>query len=170
MKMLVVATILLLSPFASNAEWKSHFKHRHNEHRHNNSSFWQGVEDRQYQQMSRIERGVGRGQLTRRELKKLKREQKHIAKQVKHMKRHNYLSERDKGEVLEHLDYVSNKIRSLKHNEHYTRRNSHSAHRSNHSGRGHKQYIHSSNSRVYRNDRYLTWANDDSALGLFLRF
>ena len=35
------------------------------------------------------------------------------------MKRHNYLSRRAKSEVMERLDFVSEKIRALKHNEYY---------------------------------------------------
>lgn len=155
--------VLMLIPFASHAEWSGHSKHRNHEHRHNNSYFWQDVEHRQYRQQSRIDRGIDKGQLTRREIKKLRREQKHIAKQVRNMKRHNYLNKRDKREVMEHLDFVSDKIRTLKHNKHYARRN-----RSSHDG--HNQHVYSNENRNYRSDRYLSWANSDSSAGIYFRF
>lgn len=163
MKMLSLIVVLMLVPFVSHAEWNNHFKHRNHEHKHNNSYFWQGIEHRQYRQKSRIDRGIDKGQLTRREIKKLRREQKHVAKQVRHMKRHHHLSRRDKREVMEHLDFVSDKIRTLKHNNHYARKNR----RNNHN---HNIYSHVNDHRTYRNDRYLSWANNDASAGVYFRF
>lgn len=153
MNKVTLIMVLMLIPFAGHAEWNGHSKHRNNEQRHNNSYFWQDVERRQYKQQSRIDRGIDKGQLTRREIKKLRREQKHVAKQIRHMKRHNYLSRRAKSEVMERLDFVSEKIRALKHNEYYVRR-----------GR------FSNDNRNYRADRYLSWANNDSSAGIYFRF
>jgi len=160
MKMLTIAIILMLVPFASHAERNNHFKHRKHEQQQNNSYFWQNVDRRQDKQRSRIERGIKKGQLTRREIKKLRREQKHIAKQVRHMKRHNHLSPGDRREVIEHLDYASNKIRNLKHNQYYIQRDNNMRH-------GHGQYTHLNN-RAYINDRYVSWANNSA--GIYFRF
>lgn len=143
MKMLVGIFALMLISFASHAQWNVRFGnvdfgHGQYEREHDNSVFWQIVEERQCSQQDRVELGLEQGQLTRREIKKLQREQRHIAKQVKHMKRHNYLTRRDKREVMEHLDYVSEKIRALSHNRHYSHRKQH-----HYSNKG--QYVYSNN-------------------------
>jgi len=164
MKKLTLIIVLMLIPFTSHAEWKGHSKHRNHEHRHNSSYFWQDVEHRQYKQESRIERGINKGQLTRREAKQLHREQKHVAKQIRHLKRHNYISHRDKREVKEHLDYVSQKIRALKHNQHYV-------HRDNYNHKKQQRRVHSNNNRdYYGNNNMLSWANDVASAGIYFRF
>jgi len=165
MKMLTIAIILMLVPFASHAERNSHFKHRKHEQQQNNSYFWQDIERRQYKQQGRIERGIHKGQLTRREAKKLYREQKHVAKQIRHFQRHNHLSRRDKREVMEHLDYVSDKIRTLKHNQYYV-------HRDQYKHKKSARHVHANNNdrNYYRNDRYVSWVNDDLQAGIYFRF
>lgn len=162
MKMLTTVFMLMLIPFAAHAERGHYIGHRN--HQHNQSHFWQDVEHRQYRQDARIERGIERGQLTRREARKLKREQKHVAKQVRHMQRHNYLSRADKREVMEHLNYASDKIRTLKHN----RRN---AHRRNYSNHDHGRYTHANdyNRNYGRRDRAV-WANNGGSAGIYFRF
>jgi len=155
----------MLIPFVSHAEWSGHSKHRNHEHKHNNSYFWQDIEHRQYKQDSRIERGIEKGQLTRREAKKLHREQRHVAKQIKHLKRHNHISRSDKREVVEHLDYVSQKIRALKHNQHYAHRDSH-----NHKKQQRHTYSNDKRRDYYGNNRMLSWANDVASAGLYFRF
>lgn len=86
-----------------------------------------------------------------------------MAKQLRHMKRRNYLSRRDKRDVMEHLDFVSEKIRALKHNKYYARRGRFSNDR-------HNQRVYSNGNRHYRPDRYLSWANNDSSAGIYFRF
>ena len=130
MKILVGIFALMLTSFASHAQWNVRFGsvdfgRGHYEREHDDSVFWQVVEERQCSQEDRIEFGEGQGQLTRREIKKLQREQRHVAKQVRHMKRHNHLTQRDKREIMEHLDYVSKKIRVLSHNRNFTHRERH---------------------------------------------
>jgi len=161
MKMLTIVMVLMFTPFVSHAEWNNHFKHNNHERKHNNSFFWQDVERRQYRQESRIDKGIEKGQLTRREVRKLHKEQKHVAKQIRHIRRDNRLSRGDRREVMEHLDYVSDKIRSLKHNQRY-------AHRKNHNKKVNQGYSNNRNS--YRNDRYLSWANNASSAGIYFRF
>lgn len=158
MKMLTIVIALMFTPFVAHAEWNNHFKHRDHERRQNHSPFWRDVEQRQNRQASRIERGIDKGQLTRREVRKLRREQKHVAKQLRYLRRHNYLSRRDKRDVMEHLDYVSNKIRSMKHNERYAQRGKYNKH---------NRHVHVDNNR---HDRYLSWANNASSAGIYFRF
>jgi len=155
----------MLVPFASHAERNSHFKHRKHEQQQNNSYFWKNVDRRQYKQEGRIERGIKKGQLTRRETKKLHREQKHVAKQIRHFQRHNHLSRRDKREVMEHLDYVSDKIRTLKHNQHYVHRNQYK-----HKKSARRVQSNNYDRNYYRNDRQVSWVNNDLQAGLYFRF
>lgn len=165
MKKLIIAIVLMFTPFVGHAEWNNHFKQSHHEQRHNNSYFWKDVEHRQHKQASRIQRGIKKGQLTRREAKQLHREQKHVAKQIRHLRRDNHLSRHDKREVVEHLDYVSGKIRNLKHNQHY-------AHRDHYSHKKQSRHVYSNdnNRNDYGKNRFLSWANDDVSAGVYFRF
>jgi len=165
MNKLTLLMVLMLIPFAGHADWKNHYKYRNNEPRHNNSYFWQDVENRQYKQERRIKKGIERGQLTRREVKKLHREQKHVAKQIRHLQRYNYLNRRDKREVMEHLDYVSDKIRTLNHNQHYVHREQY-----RHKTAVRHGYSNNNDRNYYRNDRYVSWINDDLQAGIYFRF
>lgn len=164
MKMLTTLMVLMIIPFTSHAEWNNHFRHQSHHQERNSSYFWQDIDHRLNRQDARIERGIEQGQLTRREIRKLKREQRHVAKQVRHLKRHDYLSHDDKREVSEHLGYVSNKIRKLKHNEHYVHRE---RNHYSHNSRAHRNDRYSN---FYRNDRHLSWANNNSSVGLYFRF
>jgi hypothetical protein len=79
------------------------------------------------------------------------------------MQRHNYLSRADKREVMEHLDYASAKIRTLKHNRR-------KAHKRNYNNHDHGRYAHDYNNRNYgRNDKAL-WANNGGSAGIYFRF
>ncbi len=150
----------MFTPFASYAERNDHFKHRdHEQQRNNISYFWRDVAQRQENQNYRIERGIQKGQLTRREVKKLFREQRRAARQIRHYKRYNFLSHRDKREVMECLNYVSDKIRALKHNKYYAYRGEYK----------HKKQRYSNN-RNYGNERYLSWVDNDVSAGIYFRF
>ncbi len=150
--------VLIFTPLVSHAQWNNHSRHRGHHQEHNNSYFWQDVERRLDRQESRISRGIDKGQLTHREMKKLKREQRHVAKQARHLKRHDYLSRSDKREMMEHLDYVGHKIKSLKHN-------------GNHMHRERNRHRYTNRQRnYYRNDPVLSWANNNSSVGLYFRF
>ncbi len=163
MKMLALAIILMSFPWASHAEEWEHSEHR--DRGYNNSYFWQDVQRRQHRQDSRIERGVHKGQLTHREVKKLRREQRRVAKQIRHISRRHYLSHADKRCVMEYLDYVSEKIRILKHNDRY-------AHRGRYDDREYKHNYQSytDNQSYYTNDNMLTRANTDYSAGFYFRF
>ncbi len=163
MKMFTLIVILMLTPFASYAERNEHFKHRsHEQQQNDNLYFWQKVDQRQYNQDYRIERGIQTGQLTRREARKLFREQKRAARQIRYYKRYNFLNYRDKREVMECLDYVSDKIRDLKHNQYYAYRDEYK----------HKKHYKQrySNNRNYGDERYLSWVDRDVSAGIYFRF
>jgi hypothetical protein len=166
MKMLALAILLMSFPWASHAEGWKHSKHRdHYQRGHNNSYFWQDVQQRQHRQDLRIEKGIHKGQLTHREVKKLRREQKHIAKQIRHMSRHHYISRADKRSVFEHLDYVSKKIRILKHNDRYAHKG-----RYNHRKHKHNYQSYTDNQSYYTNDNMLTKANTNYSTDFYFRF
>ena len=157
MKMLALAILLISFPWVGHAKgWgNSH----HDSHNHQGYGFWQNVEKRSYRQHRRIDKGIEKGQLTRREAKALAREQKHIAKQIKHYKRHRYMSYANKKSVIRHMDHYSDQIAHLKHNNRYVRRDRHN----------HHEYRHHNNND-YRNDRRLSWVSDDYSAGLYFRF
>ncbi len=160
MKMLTAVLVLMLMPYIAHAERGHKFGHRNQQF--NKSYFWQDVERRQYRQGIRIERGIESGQLTRREARRLKREQRHVAKQVRHMQRHSYLSQKAKWEIMEHLDYVSEKIRDLKHNRRY-------AHRRNYGDHDHNRYTHANDYSGSNNDGAI-WTNSGGSAGVYFRF
>jgi len=166
MKMLILICVLFATPLVSYAEWGNHSRHNtYNSHRQNNSHFWQGIQERQRKQASRIERGIDKGQLTRREIKKLKREQRHLAKEIRHYKRHNRLSYQDRHVLIERMDHVSDRIRGLKHNDRYVQNRRHKQGYSNYRTQAkgnHGNYI--------SRDNHLSWVNNGSSAGFYFRF
>lgn len=165
MKILALVIVLVFTPLVSHAEWGNHSRHNNYSSRNHNDYFWQDIQQRQHRQASRIDKGINRGQLTRREIRKLKKEQKHITKQIRHYKRHNQLSYRDKRKVNEHLDYVSGQIRNLKHNDRYARN------RHQHNSGQHRTRTNHNDRRSYnRSNNYLSWANTGSSAGFYFRF
>ena len=160
MKMLALAIILLSFPLVGQSKNWNHSKHNHG-YSDDQSSFWENVERRQYRQHERIDRGVEEGRLTRREAKKLRREEKHVRKQIKHFKRrHRHVDYAGKRDITEHLDFLSNRIRVLKHNDHYSRRARHN----------HQKYTHYDRSYNDRNRRQASWQNNEYSTGFYFRF
>lgn len=122
MKKLALVIVLMLLPWSTYAQDWGYNKHgKTYGHAQHNYSFWQDVERCQDEFHWSIDRGIEKGQLTRREVKKLNREQRHLAKKIRHFKRHRYLSHADERIIMDHLDHVSDKIRHFKHNNHYAR-------------------------------------------------
>jgi hypothetical protein len=157
MKMLALAILLMSFPWIGNAKgWGGG---HHDSHYHQSYGFWQDVEKRRYRQHIRIDKGIENGRLTRREIKALAREQKHITKQIKHYKHHRNMSYADKKSVMRHIDHYSEQIADLKHNDHFARRDRHN----------HRAYRHHNNND-YRNDRRLSWVSNDYSAGLYFRF
>ncbi len=162
MKRGIWISALLVIPLMSQAGWKSHSKHdRYREHEQNYSRFWDDIAHRQNRQNARIKRSVKKGLLTHRELKNLHREQKHVAKQIRHLKRHRHISQADKSNMLEHMDFLSMNIRKLNQNDQYTYSRRSSEHNHNHN-----------NNVDYRrrNARVITRSYDDYSGGLYFRF
>ena len=159
MKMLALIIVLVFTPLVSHAEWGNHSRHNNYSSRNHNNYFWQDVQQRQHKQSSHINRGIDKGQLTRREIRNVKKEQKHVAKQIRHYKRHNHLSYHDKRIITNHLNHVSGQIRNLKHNDRYAR--------NRHHHQSHANYNHRNS---YRRNNYLSWTNAGSSAGIYFRF
>ncbi len=166
MKTLILIISLLTLSFSAYAERGHHYKHRDSEHRRNQSYFWQDVNHRRDRQVARIERGIEKGQLTRRELRELRKELKHIAKHLRSLKHQGYLRHREKRDVMEHLDFMSERIRHLKHNRFYAKRHPvHKYQRYSHTNpykAGHREYD--------RKRGFFSWRDDSSAAGVYFRF
>ena len=157
MKMLALAILLMSFPWAGHAKGRGNDNHE--SHYHQGYGFWQDVEKRRYKQQMRIDKGIEKGLLTRREIKVLAREQRHVAKQIKHYSRHRYMSYANKKSVMRHMDQYSDQIAHLKHNNRYVRRDRHN----------HRSYRHHNNND-YRDDGRLSWVNNDYSAGLYFRF
>ncbi len=129
MKKLTLVLVFMFLPLSSYAQGWGYNKHgKHYEKEHHNYSFWQDVERCRQDLHWRIDEGIEKGQLTRREIRKIKREQRHLAKQIRHFRHHRYLSHVDERTILDHLDHLdhlSEKIRYLKHNNHYVHNSHH---------------------------------------------
>jgi len=157
MKMLALAILLISFPWVGHA--KGWGNSNHDSHRHQSYGFWQDVEKRRHKQQKRIDRGIEKGQLTRREIKALARELKHVSRQIKHYRRHRNMSYANKKSVMKHMDHYSGQIAHLKHNDRYVRRDRHN----------HQIYKHYNNND-YRNDRRLSWVSNDYSSGFYFRF
>jgi len=158
MKTLALAILLISFPWVGHASGWGNYNHEKHHHRHDSSSFWLDVEERRYKQHMRVDRGMENGQLTRREIRKLAREQKYVARQIKHFKRHRHMSYANKKSIMRHLDHYSEQIAHLKHNDRYVRKDSHN----------HQSYNHH-NKSYYKNDRGLSWASNDFSSGFYFR-
>ena len=161
MKMLVLAILLMSFPWVGHASGRGYSKHdRHYHQGHDSSYFWQDIEERRYRQHRRIDKGIEKGQLSRGERRALAREQKHVARQIKHFKRHRHMSYANKKRVLRHMDHFSDQIARLKHNDRYARRDRHD----------HQSYSHHNEKDYSRTDRRLSWVSNDYSSGLYFRF
>jgi hypothetical protein len=160
MKMLALTILLLsISSFSQAKSWK-HNSHNDHSDKHNSHYFWQDIEKRQHDLHSNIDHGIKRGQLTHREIKKLKRERKHVSREIKHFKRHQYISRSNKRKILNHLEHYGAQIYDLKHNNHYSHKNRHD----------HHQYSHKNNRNEYKNRRHTSWANNNFSSGFYFKF
>lgn len=141
MKMLTLSIILVTFPCLSHAT--GYYVRGYDD-----DSFWQAVEDQQCRQSDLIASGVKSGQLTRREIKKLRREQKHVARQIKQFRRHRHFGYEYQRELLQHLDYVSEQISHLKHNNDY-----------NHRRYNHNPFTRYKNRKYERSNHNSAWIN-----------
>ena len=72
-------------------------------------------------QQSRIRQGVKSGELTRKEAKQLRQQQKKIAKLAHKFNRDGYLSKHERKKLEKKQDKASNRIYRLKHNDQHKR-------------------------------------------------
>lgn len=147
MRKLFLVAMIVFFPMLSQAQER---RNPFNQH-HDDSAFWHEVDGQLCQQNDDIDRGIDVNELTQREVRKLNREQQHISRQLRHYRRHDYLSRTDKREIMQHLDYMSEKVWQLRHNNHYVR-----AERHNHFNR---------NAFVLKNNKHRK-----SSVGFYLSF
>ena len=88
----------------------------HNRHSHYDG---EGIGNRQARQHRRIEDGIYYGQLTHKEVKKLHKKQKKIAKLNRRFKRDGYFTNQERYILNHHQDKASERIYEYKHNDRY---------------------------------------------------
>ena len=76
-------------------------------------------EQRIDRQKDRIRHGVKNGELTRKEAKKLRRQNRHIAKLERRFTRDGHLDRYERRTLRQELNQANRKIRKLKHNDRY---------------------------------------------------
>ncbi len=74
---------------------------------------------RQDRQHSRIEQGVRGGELTRKETKVLRKEQRHVDRLERKFKRDGHLDRFERRTLKREYDHAGGHIRKLKHNDRY---------------------------------------------------
>ncbi len=158
MKMLTLSIILMAFPFLSHA--RGYYDRGHD----NQYDFWQTIEEQQCRQRDLIDSGMESGQLTSREISKLRGEQQHADQQVRHYRQFGHLSYAYQRELRNYLDHVGERISYLKHNSEYNRRH--------HYNNNHNPFTHSKHSRWNgRNNRHSIRVNrNDGSAGFYFRF
>lgn len=144
MKKLILSILLITFPFISHATgYRANY------------SFWQAVEDQQCRQRDLIESGIESGQLTSREIMKLRGEQQHAVHQVEHYRRYSHMSYDYQRELMSYLDYVTDRINLLKYNNEFNQHHQHRNYNHNpfarYGRREERNYRHSV--RIDRHDR-----------------
>ena len=92
--------------------------HREN-HRHNRGDGYGRVDRRQAKQRARIAQGRRTGELSRTELRRLKRQQQKISRMERRFSSDGYLSDRERHRLERVQDRASRLIARLKHNDVY---------------------------------------------------
>ena len=92
-----------------------HDKHRYNKHRHHQQGL-KRIYKRLHNQANRIHNGIDSGQLVRREVKKLRREQRHIKSTLAHYRSDGRLNRYERSKMNQLLDVASNNIHRKKNN------------------------------------------------------
>jgi len=105
--------------------------------------FERRVDRRQDRQWSRIQNGVDSGDLSRREARRLLKQQDRIDRLEQRFERDGYYSPREKRKMERVLDRASRKIRRAKHNDRPARGYGHGWRRSHH-GKWEDPYAYSS--------------------------
>lgn len=110
-------TIVLIAGLLSTSVVQAHANGFYERHEPRSYSVQDRVDKRQLKQQLRIEQGIGSGQLTPRELKKLDRQQDKIARLENRFKSDGWLSRKEKRILLKKLNAASQRIYNLKHND-----------------------------------------------------
>lgn len=113
MRMLTLSIILIAFPALSHA--RGYYQRSYDDH----FSFWQSIEERQCNQRDLIASGVETGLLTKREIRKLRRQQKHADRKVRHYRKFSHLNYKSQRELMSYLDRVGERIWQLKNNGNY---------------------------------------------------
>jgi septal ring factor EnvC (AmiA/AmiB activator) len=81
--------------------------------------FWRhdNIQERLERQQYRIDQGVKRHQLTRKEEKQLRRQQREIRRMARRFYRDGHLSKKERRLLNQQLDASSRRIKRLKHND-----------------------------------------------------
>lgn len=104
------------------------------------SKFDQRIE----RQHKRIKQGARNGELTQKEVKKLRKQHRHIKKLNQQFKQDGHLSRREQKTLRQALDLASKRIYRLKHNDHYRNTDLHR--------HGHDKKKHHGHSYGYRDN------------------
>lgn len=117
MNILKIAGILtgLLLVSTAQADWDEHYGHGF---RGGGYDDYVRLEKRQNRQHRRIEKGIHRGQLTRREAKKLWREHRKTERLTQRFTRDGWLSRKERHILKARLENANKRIYELKHNYH----------------------------------------------------
>lgn len=156
MKTMIILITLFAFPWVASAK-----NYNHSYYGNKNHGFWKQIDQRQYKMQRRIDRGIDSGQLTRREVKKLRHSKARLKQQINQFRDKRFLSYSEKRCVIDYLDDYSEKIHHLKNNDRYAR----------HRNQYEDDYYPRSdyNHRHYNNRRY-GWANRDNSAGFYVRF
>jgi|GEM_PF-4964027 len=119
----LLATPLLTSAherFAREAAYQNHSStHLERRHRYSGERSWRAlgkIAVRRDRQWRRIEQGINAGELTRREVKKLRRQQRRIARLEYAFLDDDRLSRKERLVLMDRLDDASDRIYRFKHN------------------------------------------------------
>jgi Skp family chaperone for outer membrane proteins len=128
MNMKVYTTLFLLPLIAAiSSPAIAHYEHD------GYSKFDQRIE----RQQQRIKQGVRTGELTKKEIKKLRKQQRHIKKLNRQFEKDGHLSHYERKTLKRKLNLASKRIYRLKHNDRYRRYD-----RAKYSGKTHPHYGH----------------------------
>lgn len=118
-----------------------------------------GIYKRLERQHHRIENGIDSGELTRKEVKKLRRENRKIRKMTRRFREDGVLTKQERNKISNRLDRASDRIWAFKHNDWYYCDNHHQKYSYHDHGRDkHDRSRHSSTDIFdYKSGYSLIW-------------
>lgn len=111
---------------------------------HYDDDGYTGFDQRIERQQKRINKGVRNGELTNRESRKLRKQQRYIKKINRQFKKDGHLSHHERKNLKRKLNLASKRIYRLKHNDRYRNNNSHDQghNKKKYSGNTHRHHDH----------------------------